>query len=74
MFVYLFLLLLMIGTCINLISEMPFYMEIFMKNLHGATFGVCYSRGDREGLLSSEIFVWFETESRCLVWQIQLGN
>ena len=32
LFVYLFLLLpLMIETCINLISGMPFYMEIFKK-------------------------------------------
>ena len=26
---------------------------------------------DKEGVPSSEIFVWFETESPCLVWQIQ---
>ena len=24
--------------------------------------------GDREGLSSSEVFVWFETESTCVVW------
>ena len=30
--------------------------------------------GDREGMSSSEIFVWFEIESPCLVWQIQSNN
>ena len=24
--------------------------------------------GDREGLSSSEVFVWFKTESLCVVW------
>ena len=24
--------------------------------------------GDREGLLSSKVFVWFETKSTCVVW------
>ena len=37
--------------------------QLDIKNafLHGATFGVCCSGGDREGLSSSEISVWFET-------------
>ena len=38
---------------------MPFYMEIFRKKF--ATSEVCCSRGDREGVSSLEIFVWFET-------------
>ena len=44
------------------------------RSLHGATSEVCCSRGDRDGVSSSEIFVWFETESPCLVWQIQSGS
>ena len=41
---------------------------------HGTTFGVCCSRGDTKSVSSSEIFVWFETESPCLVWKIQSGS
>ena len=44
------------------------------RSLHGATFGVCCSGGGRECVSSLEIFVWFETESLCLVWQIQFGS
>ena len=29
---------------------------------------VCYLGGDRKGLSSSEVFVWFEIESLCMVW------
>ena len=64
----------MIEASINLILGMLFYMEIFRKKLHGATSGVCFSREDREGVSSSKIFVWFEIESPCLVWQIQSGS
>ena len=55
-------------------TKMPFYMAIFKKGLYGATSGVCCSREDREGVLSSEISVWFETESLCLIWKIQSVN
>ena len=33
----------------------------------GATFGVCCSRGNSESVSSLEIFIWFKTESPCLV-------
>ena len=36
--------------------------------VYGTISKVCCSRRDKEGLLSSEIFVWFETESACMVW------
>ena len=41
-----------------------------LQGLHGATSGVCCSGEDRKGVSSSEIFVWFETKSPCLVWKI----
>ena len=44
------------------------------RSLYGATSGVCCSGGDGEGVLSTEISVWFEIESLCLVWKIQSGN
>ena len=36
--------------------------------MYGATSRVCSSGGDREGLSSLEVFVWFETKSPCVVW------
>ena len=37
------------------------------RSLNGATSRVCCSGGDREGVLSSKIFVWLETKSSYLI-------
>ena len=44
--------------------------EVYMEQPSGFV----GSRGAREGVSSSEIFVWFEIESLCLVWQIQSSS
>ena len=38
--------------------------EVYMEQ----PLGFCCSVGDREGLSSSEVFVWSETKSMCVVW------
>ena len=47
----------LIGTCISLISGMLSIWRSSRRSLHGATFGVCCLRGEREGVSSLEIFV-----------------
>ena len=60
----------MTGTCISLILGMPFYMEIFKKKFTWSNLWGLLLRGDREGVSSSEISVWFETKSLCLEFDI----
>ena len=57
----------MFGTCIGLISRLPFYMKIFRKKFTWNNLRGLLLKGDREGVSSLEIFVWFEIESLCLV-------
>ena len=37
--------------------------EVYMEQPIGFV-----SRGDREGLSSSKVFVWFKTKSMCMIW------
>ena len=43
---------------------------MYLEQLPGfvATSRVCCLGGYREGMSSSEVFVWFEIESKCLIW------